>query len=396
MHSGNVGHAQDLDSLISASKLLDDLDDLSVAIVGGGARHAELVALARELGADRVRFLPYQPRETLAESLSAADVHVVGLARGLAGYVVPSRLYGVLAVARPVICAADAESETAQLVERVGCGIVVEPGRPDVLADAIRRAHSGELDLAELGSRGRDYVTREADRRVAVRRYRELFDELLHDPLKGVEGVEREAAEAAVERAVVQPHRLLEAALRVRARYLIRAAFPPVVEEEGVGAVPAAQPDASELACELVLLPVHARPLVEAAHGEELVAAHEHRRGADRVGRSRELARDARARVPARDRVARPAAFAYVLTASRYASPATRSPCGASLPSSPRSFGATKPIDGERSSVSASLAIESESVRYVSGLRTKTYGRLARRTPWFTPPRKWTFSAFRS
>ena len=106
-------------------------------------------------------------------------MHVVGLARGLAGYVVPSRLYGVLAVARPVICAADAESETAQLVERVGCGIVVEPGRPDLLANAIRRARSGELDLAEMGSRGRDYVTREADRRVAVQRYRALLDELL-------------------------------------------------------------------------------------------------------------------------------------------------------------------------------------------------------------------------
>ena len=179
MHSGNVGHAQDLDSLIRAATLLDDVDGLVVAIIGGGARRAELVALAREMNADRVRFMPYQPRETLAESLSAADVHVIGLARGLAGYVVPSRLYGVLAVARPVICAADAESETAQLVERVGCGIVVEPGRPVQLADAIRRARFGELDLEELGKRGREYVTREADRRVAVRRYRALLDELL-------------------------------------------------------------------------------------------------------------------------------------------------------------------------------------------------------------------------
>jgi colanic acid biosynthesis glycosyl transferase WcaI len=179
MHSGNVGHAQDLDSLIRATKLLDDVDDLSVAVVGGGTRHAELVALARELRADRVRFPPHQPRETLAESLSAADLHVVGLARGLAGYVVPSRLYGVLAVARPVICAADAESETAQLVRRVGCGVVVAPGRPDLLAHAIRRARSGELDLADMGNRGRDYVTQEADRRVAVQRYRALLDGLL-------------------------------------------------------------------------------------------------------------------------------------------------------------------------------------------------------------------------
>jgi colanic acid biosynthesis glycosyl transferase WcaI len=178
MHSGNVGHAQDLDSLIRAATLLRDVEDLAVAIIGGGARYDELVELANRLDADRVSFLPYQPREVLSHSLSAADVHVVGLARGLAGYVVPSRLYGILAAARPVIVAADEESETAALVESVGCGIVVPPGRPELLADAIRRAHGGVLDLAEMGRRGREYVTAEADRGVAVGRYRELLARL--------------------------------------------------------------------------------------------------------------------------------------------------------------------------------------------------------------------------
>ncbi len=178
MHSGNVGHAQDLDALVRAATLLRELDDLTVAIIGGGARHAELVALAKALGAERVTFLPYQPRELLAQSLSAADVHVVGLARGLAGYVVPSRLYGILAVGRPVIVAADGETETARLVERVGCGVTVPPGRPDLLAAAIRRAHDGELDRAELGDRGRAYVATEGDRRTAVGRYRELLLDL--------------------------------------------------------------------------------------------------------------------------------------------------------------------------------------------------------------------------
>ena len=178
MHSGNVGHAQDLDSLVRAAALLRDLDDLTIAIVGDGVRRAELESLARELGATNVRFLPYQLRETLTESLSAADVHVVGLAAGLAGYVVPSRIYGVLAVARPVICAAEPESETAQLVERAGCGIVVPPGSPELLAQAIRGAHAGELDLAELGRRGREYVEAHADRAQAVARYRELLFEV--------------------------------------------------------------------------------------------------------------------------------------------------------------------------------------------------------------------------
>jgi len=178
MHSGNVGHAQDLDSLVRAATFLRDLDDLVIAIIGMGARHAELVALAELLEVDRVNFLFYQPRPLLPQSLSAADVHVVGLAPGLAGYVVPSRLYGILAVARPVIVAADPESETAQVVDRIGCGIVVPPGRPELLARAIRDAHDGLYDLHAMGALGREWVEREADRSVAVRRYRELLLEL--------------------------------------------------------------------------------------------------------------------------------------------------------------------------------------------------------------------------
>jgi glycosyltransferase involved in cell wall biosynthesis len=178
MHSGNVGHAQDLDSLVRAGTFLRDLDDLAIFIIGTGARHAELVALAELLEVDQVHFLYYQARDVLPDSLSAADIHVVGLAPGLAGYVVPSRLYGILAVARPVIVAADAESETAQVVQLVGCGIVVPPGRPELLARAIRDAHDGKYDLAEMGRRGREWVEREADRSVAVGRYRELLGEL--------------------------------------------------------------------------------------------------------------------------------------------------------------------------------------------------------------------------
>jgi len=178
MHSGNVGFAQNLDALVRATTFLRDLDRLSVAVVGEGSRRAELVALAELLETDAVRFLPYQPRSALSESLSAASIHVVGLAKGLSGYVVPSRLYGILSVGRPVIVAADRDSETAQLVERVECGLVVPPGRPELLAAAIRKAYDGELPLEEMGKRAREYVTEEADRTVAIERYRRMLAEL--------------------------------------------------------------------------------------------------------------------------------------------------------------------------------------------------------------------------
>jgi glycosyltransferase involved in cell wall biosynthesis len=179
MHSGNVGHAQDLGNLIRATTFLRDLDDLRAVIVGFGARHAHEVALAERLEADAVVFLPYQPREVLPESLSAADVHYVGLNRGLAGYVVPSRVYGILAVGRPVLVAADADSETAHVVREAGCGLVVEPGRPDMLAAALRDLHAGEHDLEEMGRRAREWVTAAADRRVAVERYTSLLEDVI-------------------------------------------------------------------------------------------------------------------------------------------------------------------------------------------------------------------------
>jgi glycosyltransferase involved in cell wall biosynthesis len=178
MHSGNVGHAQDLDALIRAGTLLRDLDDLRIVIIGSGARLDELVLLAERLEVDSVRFLPYQPREALSLSLSSADVHVVGLARGLSGFVVPSRLYGILSAGRPVIVAAESTAETVSVVRDAGCGIVVPPGRPDELARVIRAAHDGEYDLAEMGRLARAFAESTASRERAVARYRDVLAEV--------------------------------------------------------------------------------------------------------------------------------------------------------------------------------------------------------------------------
>ncbi|HET9289197.1 MAG TPA: glycosyltransferase family 4 protein [Gaiella sp.] len=180
MHSGNIGHAQDLDTLVRAAAFLRDLDRLQIMVIGFGARHGELTRLAQRLEVtSTVRFLGYQPRDRLSLSLASADLHYVGLARGLSGFVVPSRLYGILAVARPVLVSADADSETVALVEEAGCGIVVQPGRPALVAGVIRDAVEGRLSLEGMGERGRAWVEREADREVAFDRYRRVVADVV-------------------------------------------------------------------------------------------------------------------------------------------------------------------------------------------------------------------------
>jgi glycosyltransferase involved in cell wall biosynthesis len=106
-------------------------------------------------------------------------MHFIGLAHGLSGYVVPSRMNGMLSVGRPVIVAADRESEIVGIVESARCGIAIEAGRPELLAAAIREAHDGVHDLGQMGQNGRVYVEREIGREVSIERYWKLLAELL-------------------------------------------------------------------------------------------------------------------------------------------------------------------------------------------------------------------------
>ena len=76
-----------------------------------------------------MRFLPFQPRDQLRWTYASSDVCLVSLKPGLAGYIVPSKLYPILAAGRPYIAAVEPLSEVAALTERHRCGVLVDAGR---------------------------------------------------------------------------------------------------------------------------------------------------------------------------------------------------------------------------------------------------------------------------
>jgi putative colanic acid biosynthesis glycosyltransferase WcaI len=174
MHSGNVGLSQDLDTLLAAADHLRDEPDIVFAIVGEGAAKAGLQADATRRRLPNVEFLPYQPKETLADSLGAANVHVVGLKRGLAGYIVPSKVYGILAAGRPYIAGVESGAEPGLIAEEDSCGVRVEPEDPAALAAAI-------VDLrldrgGDMGKNGRRALEARFDRPIATDAYRRLLE----------------------------------------------------------------------------------------------------------------------------------------------------------------------------------------------------------------------------
>jgi glycosyltransferase involved in cell wall biosynthesis len=174
MYSGNLGLSQNLDQVLDAAERLVG-EPVAFVFVGEGASKERLQKRAAERGLSNVRFRPYAPKERLGESLGAADLHLVTLQAGLAGYIVPSKLYGILAAGRAYVAAVDADSEIAALTEAHGCGVRVPPDAPDELAAAIRRCAADPAGLERMGRAGRALGEREFDRAGAAERFRETF-----------------------------------------------------------------------------------------------------------------------------------------------------------------------------------------------------------------------------
>jgi glycosyltransferase involved in cell wall biosynthesis len=178
MHSGNVGLSQNLDVLVEAASRLDgSRPRLTIAIVGHGAKRAALEADVRQRALTNVRFFDYQPKERLAQSFASADAFLVSLKAGIEGYIVPSKVYGILAAGRPYVAAVDPSCEAATIALEHRCGVCAIPNDPDALAGAIAFLHDNPEQARLMGENARRAAF-EFDRRVAVRRYYDLFGEL--------------------------------------------------------------------------------------------------------------------------------------------------------------------------------------------------------------------------
>jgi colanic acid biosynthesis glycosyl transferase WcaI len=175
MHSGNVGLSQNLDVLVEAADRLRSKERLTVAIVGDGSKRRALEAMAAGRSLTNVCFLPYQPKALLHDSFASADAFLVSLKAGIEGFIVPSKVYGILAAGRPYIAATDPASEPAQIARESGCGLVAAPGDPAALADAIATMYDNPAMTRDMGARAR-LAARQYDRKNAVEAYHELFE----------------------------------------------------------------------------------------------------------------------------------------------------------------------------------------------------------------------------
>jgi len=180
MFTGNVGAAQDLDTVLDAAARLRGVERLQFVLVGAGLELERLKARATAEGLHNVLFIGQHPRELMPHFFSWADALLVTLRDDpLFAITVPSKLQAYLHAGRPVLCGV--AGDAADVVSRAGCGLTFPPGDPRALASAVQIVTAMAPDAREqMGARGRRYYDLSFSQDSLVAEYEKLFTGIVH------------------------------------------------------------------------------------------------------------------------------------------------------------------------------------------------------------------------
>ncbi len=177
LYGGNIGLSQDWESFLEAARELAHLP-IQFVVVGGGARNAWLEQEVADRKLANVRLLGYQPRTLMPLINASSDLCTIPMKATTTTDTFPSKIYTIMACAKPVLVQADEDSELNWLVRTVGFGRVAPPDDSRAYTDAVRCAFEERTRLAEEGRRGHAYVLKEYSIEGVGRKYDALIREL--------------------------------------------------------------------------------------------------------------------------------------------------------------------------------------------------------------------------
>jgi colanic acid biosynthesis glycosyl transferase WcaI len=178
MYAGNLGLTSCLEDVVAAAGFLQKDKGIRFVIVGEGVKKSDLEAEAHSKGLENLLFLPFQPRELFPEMMAAADVSLVTLNCHSAQTSLPSKIFNIMASARPILAVAPEGAEIASLVKTAKCGLVIPPAKPDELAEAIVWCKQQDGELSVMGENGRSVLEAGYSRKKCVDRYEEMLLDL--------------------------------------------------------------------------------------------------------------------------------------------------------------------------------------------------------------------------
>ena len=181
VYSGNMGWGHDFSTFLNAAERMRGADDVRFVFIGAGHRRAELEQAKEERSLDNVMLLPYQPREVLLQSLNLGQVAMISQRTCVDGLLVPCKLYGILANAKPLLFVGSETCEVGRTIKELDCGYVLEQGDVDGVVAAIDALRQDEKRREAMGARARGALVDKYQRILALDQYEKILFEAVEE-----------------------------------------------------------------------------------------------------------------------------------------------------------------------------------------------------------------------
>ena len=180
LYIGAHGISHALGRILDSAERLKPFSDIHFLFVGEGAEKSQLIRQAQRKGLENVTFLDPVDKEGVKAFYSIADVCLVPLRNiGLFDSFIPSKMFEMMAMGRPVL--ASLSGESADIIKRSGGGIIVEPENSEALAQAVLHLFQHPEKGKTMGNNGRKFVRNNYSRCAFAIKYARVLEDAVRD-----------------------------------------------------------------------------------------------------------------------------------------------------------------------------------------------------------------------
>lgn len=148
-YTGTIGMAHALDFIIESINSADKMKDFFFIFAGDGAERNKVQKLAVNYNLDNVLFTGMLPKDEMKEYISLFDAALVNLKKSdLFKDVIPSKIFEMAAMEKPMICGVEGESKN--IVEKFNAGIFFEPENRNEFISKLEHLRKNESELKNL------------------------------------------------------------------------------------------------------------------------------------------------------------------------------------------------------------------------------------------------------
>jgi len=180
MFAGNIGAAQDFETILIAAEKVKVYSDIHWFVLGDGRKFKWVKEQIQLRGlTDAVHLLGRHAPETMPGFFTQADVMLVTLKRDPAfALTVPGKIQSYMACGRPIVAALDGEG--GRLLVESDAGIAAPAEDPDGLAEAILTMYRMPKEEREaMGRRGKKYCEVNFEQEMLIDRLEGWMRELI-------------------------------------------------------------------------------------------------------------------------------------------------------------------------------------------------------------------------